>query len=735
MKKLLLLLLISNTIFAQINIQNSSNGGVTISPNGILANFPTTQQNDTTNIAIGENALRSNILGSQRHIAIGKNALSKFTFVPNVLNDPDLSSQLAIGYGALAKYNPSIDGSNIAIGVKAMGNVTFQDAGNNIAIGHLNMQNTDARGVISIGNAALLASINSGSSTSESIYIGHQIGILGANGNRNTVLGNSAFRKSNGSQNTLVGFETGYSLGSSSYTEGNIMLGFRAGKNELGSNKLYIENSDSTNTLIGGDFYFNRVGINRSASQISSTNRTFQVEGSAIISDILQLPLGASAGKVLTSDVDGNASWQTPSGLWQVAGAGNSIQNTNTGGFWSTYPAPLPVGANNTTYPPTSPTEGNGTRMAWIPARSAFQGGTFNMADGSVRFISENIGLFSFCYGLNSESRSRGGVAIGEGAIADGTSNTIAIGESLASRGENSFLGGFGSQIQDGTSNTILFGESSNATAGQHNYGYGWGLNMSGFGSSYVGSYNSTLGGSNTSWVSTDPLFVIGNGQSDAIRSNAFVIQKNGVTNIGIIPGASTTYKLRVGGSISASIDMQASNLRATNLAGSGERNVCTDASGNLITCASSFYNVSALGFHAKLSSGTASTVFERDVEKSLVYFTSTTSNTGNYAFAPVELPNGSEIMKLFLNYVQVGGSNIMTLSLLRIPKTLNGTATALMALDTVAGTNILEVTDVPKSTIIIENDKYYYYLKFEATSTWKGTSMALRGVIIQYKN
>jgi hypothetical protein len=360
------------------------------------------------------------------------------------------------------------------------------------------------------------------------------------------------------------------------------------------------------------------------------------------------------------------------------------------------------------------------------------------MADGSVRFISENIGLFSFCYGLNSESRSRGGVAIGEGAIADGTSNTIAIGEALASRGENSFLGGFGSQIQDGTSNTILFGESSNATAGQHNYGYGWGLNMSGFGSSYVGSYNSTLGGSNTSWVSTDPLFVIGNGQSDAIRSNAFVIQKNGVTNIGITPDASTAYTLRVGGSISATIAMQAQKLRATNLAGIGVRDVCTDASGNLITCASSisnFYNVSALGFHPKLSSGTASTVFERDVEKSLAYFTSSTSNTGNYAFAPVELPNGSEIMKLFLNYVQVGGSNIMTLSLLRIPKTLNGTATALMALDTVAGTNILEVTDVPKSTIIIENDKYYYYLKFEATSTWKGSGMALRGVIIQYKN
>ena len=76
-----------------------------------------------------------------------------------------------------------------------------------------------------------------------------------------------------------------------------------------------------------------------------------------------------------------------------------------------------------------------------------------------------------------------------------------------------------------------------------------------------------------------------------------------------------------------------------------------------------------------------------------------------------------------------------MTLSFLQIPKTLNGTATALMALDTVAGTNILEVTDVPKSTLIIENDKYYYYLKFEAKSTWKGSGMALRGVIIQYKN
>lgn len=258
-----------------------------------------------------------------------------------------------------------------------------------------------------------------------------------------------------------------------------------------------------------------------------------------------------ATGKVLTSDAVGNATWQSPVSYWQINGlGGNELRNTNNGGFWSPYPTPLSYTANNTTNPPIAPTTGNGTRMTWIPARSAFQAGTFNTADGSVRFISDNIGLFSFCGGLNAEARSRGGVALGIDAIADGTSNTVAFGENVRANGtncvvfgqnsyanaNNSLVGGFNSNITDGVSNTFLFGESSSANTNS-GFGFGRGLRINTFSCTTLGSFNLLpfIESSTTNWIPTQPLFMIGNGTDDLSRSNAMMILKNGKTAIGNI--------------------------------------------------------------------------------------------------------------------------------------------------------------------------------------------------------
>ncbi|MCP9748907.1 hypothetical protein [Lacihabitans sp. CS3-21] len=453
---------------------------------------------------------------------------------------------------------------------------------------------------------------------------------------------------------------------------------------------------------------------------------------SAIIKSKLRIKNHSEGlGKVLTSDADGNAIWQNPSGgLWtQALGF---IENTNSNGFWSRYASPLPIGANNTTYPPTSPTTGNGTRMAWIPSRSAFQGGTFNLPDGSVRFVSDNIGLFSFCYGLNSESRSRGGIAMGEGAIADGTNNTIAFGESVQVAGIRNFGGGFSNTIGDGSSNTILIGENSNASAGQYNHGLGWGLEMSGFGTSNFGAFNTPIAGSNTAWVSTDPLFVIGNGSSNALRSNAIVIQKNGVVNIGTSPNVSTTYRLRVSGSMSATSTVQANNLRATNLAGVGSRDVCTDENGNLIACGSSSlgpHNVSAMGFQPHTLSALAASNFQRDVVNGLVSFVNNTKQTEAFLYAPVELPDGYTVNEMAFHYKQSAGGT-MTVYFKKVAKQNAGPATSIISVSSTPGANVLETFGSPSNTEVIDNGQYYYFLYVEAGTVWLGNAMALRGVI-----
>ena len=154
--------------------------------------------------------------------------------------------------------------------------------------------------------------------------------------------------------------------------------------------------------------------------------------------------IGEGAGKVLTSDAQGRATWQTPangSGLWSVSGlAGNEIMNTNAGGFWSGNPSTVPYPATNVTNPPTAPASGAGTRLMWIPSRSAFRVGTTN----GTAWDASNVGLHSFASGYNSRATGTGNVAIGTNAISDGTSNTIAIGENTNSSGNNAVSIGTG---------------------------------------------------------------------------------------------------------------------------------------------------------------------------------------------------------------------------------------------------------------------------------------------------
>lgn len=445
--------------------------------------------------------------------------------------------------------------------------------------------------------------------------------------------------------------------------------------------------------------------------------------------------IGEGAGKVLTSDALGRATWQSPSGapgLWLLNGSGgNEIQNTNAGGFWSSYASLVPITADNTSNPPTAPIAGAGTRMMWIPSRSAFRCGTTN----SNAWDANNIGLHSFATGYNSMASGIGNVAIGTGAISDGTSNTIAIGENSRASGNGSMAFGFGA-FADGSVRTIAIGENTHAY-GTNSTAIGTGTAANAYYSIALGYYNSPIGTANaTSWVSTDPLLYIGNGQSSASHSNAMVIQKNGVVNIGVTPNNSTTYKLKLGGSMSATGTVQASILRSTILSGPGERPVCTDESGNLIECTTTtqllYYNISALGFHPVLSSTTASSVFIRIVDKALISFANNTKNGDAHAFAPVELPNGAMMDKMIMHFMQNTGGT-MTLTFYSVEKQTNAAGTVEASITSVAGSGIQEKMIGFEKNLVIDNSKYYYYLKLEAGANWQGTEMALRGVVFSY--
>ncbi len=79
--------------------------------------------------------------------------------------------------------------------------------------------------------------------------------------NDNVIIGNRAGYSGIGKKNVLIGAHAGYNLDPHT-SMGNVFIGNQAGKNETGSNKLYISNSSTSEPLIWGDFVERKVQIN-----------------------------------------------------------------------------------------------------------------------------------------------------------------------------------------------------------------------------------------------------------------------------------------------------------------------------------------------------------------------------------------------------------------------------------------------------------------------------------------
>ncbi len=130
-----------------------------------------------------------------------------------------------------------------------------------------------------------------------------------------------------------------------------------------------------------------------------------------------------------------------------------------------------------------TPISGSGTRMMWVPAKWAFRAGYVN----STQWDAANNGEYSFAFGANPIASGALSFAVGLNCIASGTSS-------------------------------FSLGTANNAQS---------------YSSFVIGQYNVTNPSYNGgTWVNTDPLFVIGNG--NPTPSNALTVLKNGNTGISI---------------------------------------------------------------------------------------------------------------------------------------------------------------------------------------------------------
>lgn len=178
-----------------------------------------------------------------------------------------------------------------------------------------------------------------------------------------------------------------------------------------------------------------------------------------------------------------------------------------------------------------TPMSGAGSRMMWIPAKSAFRAGNVS----STQWDDVNIGANSFACGINTKANGQ---------------YSSAIGSTTTASGNSSFSSGFSTVASGQQSNA--FNYYTNAT-GSYTSSFGQRTVAQSYNSFVVGRFNYNPGTySTTSWIGTEPLFVIGNGNSFASGNNALTVLKNGNVLIDKATQVNSTYKLDVNGKMRA---------------------------------------------------------------------------------------------------------------------------------------------------------------------------------------
>lgn len=224
MKKILLLLLLLPILASGQNytIQNNTNS-IILTPQGILTQKDKGSHLLNDNVSLGHDALKNNKAYSG--IGVGNTAIGFQALRDNAID--------SLG-GTYGFYN-------IGIGTNAL--LQNQTGYLNTAIG------TDA---LSLGTLAR-RNIAIGASAGKDIDADFNI-VIGVNAMSGRKYGN---------RNTIVGHEAGSFSGSPSTVDSaNVLIGYKAGWGaNLGSNKLYITNSETANPLIWGDFNLKYLSI------------------------------------------------------------------------------------------------------------------------------------------------------------------------------------------------------------------------------------------------------------------------------------------------------------------------------------------------------------------------------------------------------------------------------------------------------------------------------------------
>lgn len=370
----------------------------------------------------------------------------------------------------------------------------------------------------------------------------------GAGANITSGSNNSLFGQSAGNQITIASFNSffGASSGSSNEAFGNSFFGAFSGENNTTgtNNSFFGYESGIDNTTGSSNSFF---GQHSGQDNTSGFNNSFFGTSSGLFNDtgVDNSFFGTGAGE---SNTDGsfNTFLGSNAGKLNVTGFRNVFIGYESG-YSETQSDRLyiannqsstliygefdnnKVGINNTVPEASLHVEGGllisgdiggpsitgaGKRLMWIPEKTAFRAG--EVTTGNDHWDDANIGTNSIAIGRNARASHL---------------FSIAIGSELISQHVYALNIGFGSQANNDRSISI---GTFNVASGMVSTAIGWGSRSESFGMTAVGIQNvPVVGGDLVNFVGTEPVFVVGNGQDFANKSNALTILKNGNAGIG----------------------------------------------------------------------------------------------------------------------------------------------------------------------------------------------------------
>jgi trimeric autotransporter adhesin len=253
--------------------------------------------NNIQNMGFGVNVLASNTTGV-KNTAIGYVALSGSTIG---------QENTAIGYGTLSTSTTA--NGNTAVGSRALEYVTAEY---NTAVGLW------AGGNLTTGTRNSFFGVYTGASIStgnHNTFFGNGIftpGVGDAAGSNNTAIGSNITGMGNGSNNTVIG--------------SNIFVG------NISDNILIADGQGNQRIRI-----FSNGNTTLGFNSPTDDGYKFAVNGNIKSAGFVMTDGNQAAGKVLTSDANGNASWQMPSGGsggasgWTDGGSGLLYNTTLSG--------------------------------------------------------------------------------------------------------------------------------------------------------------------------------------------------------------------------------------------------------------------------------------------------------------------------------------------------------------------------------------------------------------------